>query len=96
MEKPGDIILCSSSKRCVLPSGPDDTARLTRKGFVILCKDRHGYATGALKKNAWERQEDYGQCKECETGKLVARGKDFNAPPGVEFIEIGEIMKQQR
>ena len=82
-------------KRCVLASGPDDTAKLTRNGFVIMCKDRRGQATAEkVRYGKFERKEDYGQCKECETGRLVEEGNLFHAPKGVEFITIGEMMEK--
>ena len=80
-------------KRCVLASGPDDTAKLTRNGFIIMCKDRRGQATAEkVRHGKFERKEDCGQCKDCETGLLVEEGKLFHAPDGVEFITIGEMM----
>lgn len=82
-------------KRCVLASGPDDTAKLTRNGFVVICKDRRGQATAEkVRYGKFERREDYGQCKDCETGRLVVEGELFHAPKGVEFITIGEMMEK--
>ena len=81
-------------KRCVLPSGPDDTAKLTRNGFIVMCKARRDHAVGKSQiKREFELPEDYSQCVKCQTGKCVVLGKEFVAPPGVEFKEIGEMMK---
>ena len=83
-------------KRCVLASGPDDTAKLTRNGFTVMCKNRHDYATGKKKRAKFERQEDYSQCEKCETGRLVVEGELFHAPMGVKFIELGEMMEKTK
>jgi len=64
--------------------------KMTRAAFIRLCQAKSAEKPKGWSGGAKNYEPAYPQCAGCETGKLIASGKDFPAPENVEWIEISE------
>lgn len=64
--------------------------KMTRAAFIRLCQAKSAEKNKGWSGGAKNYEPAYPQCAGCETGELIAAGKDFPAPENVEWIEISE------